>query len=49
VSAAAGGEDDGAGQNKERRCMMPTGLIPVVIIAVGFIVQFFVQRNVLTR
>jgi hypothetical protein len=28
---------------------MPTGLIPVVIIAVGFVVQFFVQRNVLTR
>jgi DNA-directed RNA polymerase subunit RPC12/RpoP len=49
VSAVAGGEDDGAGQNKERRCMMPTGLIPVVIIAVGFIVQFFFQRNVLTR
>lgn len=29
--------------------MMPTGVIPVVIIAVGFVVQLLVQRNVLTR
>lgn len=29
--------------------MMPPGVIPVVIIAVGFAVQFLVQRNMLTR
>ena len=29
--------------------MMPKGLIPVVIIAAVVVVQFFVQRNVLTR
>jgi DNA-directed RNA polymerase subunit RPC12/RpoP len=28
---------------------MPTGLIPVVIIAAGFVVQFLIQRSVLTR
>jgi DNA-directed RNA polymerase subunit RPC12/RpoP len=49
LSGVAGGEDDEAGQSKDRRRLVPTGLIPVVIIAIGFVVQFFVQRNVLTR
>jgi DNA-directed RNA polymerase subunit RPC12/RpoP len=29
--------------------MMPTGLIPVVVIAVGLSIQFLVQRSLLTR
>ena len=28
---------------------MPTGVIPVVVIAAAFVVQYFVQRNVLMR
>ena len=33
----------------EGRCRMPKGLIPVVVIAAAFVVQFFVQRYMLTR
>jgi hypothetical protein len=50
LPAAAGSEDHQAGQSKERKRTMPKGvIIPLVVIAAGFVVQFFVQRNVLTR